>query len=114
MSQSKPDLTQAAPRENASFKVLGVRVDAVQVPHVVAQMEGWIQERGQSHYIAVTGMHGVTEAQHDPCFKDILNAADLVVPDGMPLVWLSRIRGHSLQRRVYGPELMLTDRKSVV
>ncbi len=107
MSQSKPALTQTAPRENASFKVLGVRVDAVQVPDVVAQMEGWIQERGQSHYIAVTGMHGVTEAQHDPCFKDILNAADLVVPDGMPLVWLSRIRGHSLQRRVYGPELML-------
>ena len=108
MSQSKPVLTPAAPRENTSFKVLGVRVDAVQIPDVVAQMERWIQQRAKSHYIAVTGMHGVTEAQQDPCFKDILNAADLVVPDGMPLVWLSRIRGHSLKRRVYGPELMLS------
>ena len=89
-----------------AFKVLGVRVDAVQIPSVVAQMEHWIQEHRQTHYIAVTGMHGVTEARHNPAFREILNAADLVVPDGMPLVWLSRLRGHHLKRRVYGPELM--------
>jgi N-acetylglucosaminyldiphosphoundecaprenol N-acetyl-beta-D-mannosaminyltransferase len=29
-----------------------------------------------------------------------------VVPDGMPLVWLARLKGNSLKRRVYGPELM--------
>jgi len=91
-----------------SFKVLGLRVDAVQIPDVIAQMEGWIRgRRGSSHFIAVTGMHGVTEAQHDPGLKDILNAADLVVPDGMPLVWLGRRRGFELKRRVAGPELML-------
>lgn len=84
-----------------------MRVDAVQIPDVVAQMQRWIQDRRQSHFIAVTGMHGVMEARQDPAFRDVLNAADLVVPDGMPLVWLSRLRGHSLKRRVYGPELML-------
>ena len=95
-------------RVQESFRVLGVRVHAVQIPNVVAQMERWIQERAGSHFIAVTGMHGVTEAQHDPEFKTILDQADLVVPDGMPLVWLSRLRGYGLKRRVYGPELMLT------
>lgn len=88
------------------FTVLGVRVNAVQIPDVVSKMESWISDRDGCHYIAVTGMHGVTEAQHDPFFKQILNAADLVVPDGMPLVWLGRRRGHALRRRVYGPELM--------
>lgn len=91
----------------AFFKVLSVRVDAVQISEVVARMERWIRERSKGRFIAVTGMHGVTEAKWDPSFRAILNAADLVVPDGMPLVWLSRIRGPSLQRRVYGPELML-------
>jgi N-acetylglucosaminyldiphosphoundecaprenol N-acetyl-beta-D-mannosaminyltransferase len=52
-------------------------------------------------------MHGIMEAQHDPTFKSVLNAANLVVPDGMPLVWLSRVRGRPLRRRVYRPELML-------
>jgi N-acetylglucosaminyldiphosphoundecaprenol N-acetyl-beta-D-mannosaminyltransferase len=98
-----------APQANAShFKVLGVRVDAVQIPEVVSQMERWIQERGAVHFIAATGMHGIMEAQQDAGFRSILEAADLVVPDGMPLVWLGRCHGHGLRRRVYGPELMET------
>jgi N-acetylglucosaminyldiphosphoundecaprenol N-acetyl-beta-D-mannosaminyltransferase len=92
----------------STFKVLGVRVHAVQIPDVIAQMENWIADRCQCRFIAVTGMHGVTEAQHDVLFKHILNSADLVVPDGMPLVWLGRHHGHALGRRVYGPELMQT------
>jgi N-acetylglucosaminyldiphosphoundecaprenol N-acetyl-beta-D-mannosaminyltransferase len=93
---------------HSSYSTLGVRVDAVQIPDVLAVMEQWIRQRSVCHYITVTGMHGVTEAQHDPAFKTILNSADLVVPDGMPLVWLGRLKGKALKRRVYGPELMLT------
>ncbi len=90
------------------FHVLGVRVDAVQIPDTIAQMKDWIRERGPGRYIAVTGMHGITEAQRDDSFKRILNCADLVVPDGMPLVWLGRLGGFPMHRRVYGPELMMT------
>ncbi len=89
-----------------SFSVLGVRVDAVQIDDVVRIMESWIEARSGSHYIAVTGMHGVSEARRDHSFRDVLNAAGLVVADGMPLVWLGRLRGHAMRRRVYGPELM--------
>lgn len=53
-------------------------------------------------------MHGISEANTDSEFKTVVNSADLVVPDGMPLVWLGRLRGHSMRRRVYGPELMET------
>jgi N-acetylglucosaminyldiphosphoundecaprenol N-acetyl-beta-D-mannosaminyltransferase len=90
------------------FRVLGVRVNAVQIPEVVAILERWIRERQSSRYVAVTGMHGVTESRRDPDFRVALDAADLVVPDGMPLVWLGRYHGMPLQRRVYGPELMAT------
>lgn len=93
--------------ESFSYRVLGVRVDAVQIPEVCARVEEWIQQRDGCHYVAVTGMHGIMEAQHDPEFKSILNAADLVVPDGMPLVWLGRLGGRHLARRVYGPDLMI-------
>src|SRR5260221_12605624 len=90
-----------------SFCVLGVRVDAVQIPDVIARMEEWIARREGCRYIAVTGMHGVTEAQHDERFGEILNAAGLVVPDGYPLVWLGGRKGFlGLGRRGYGPELM--------
>jgi N-acetylglucosaminyldiphosphoundecaprenol N-acetyl-beta-D-mannosaminyltransferase len=103
-------LSEEAPRERTPyFSVLGVRIDAVQIPNVIAQIEEWILRKNRCQYIAVTGMHGVTEAQRDEKFKDILNTADLVVPDGYPLVWLGRRKGcPQLRRRVYGPELMST------
>lgn len=89
------------------FEVLGVRVHVVQKQDVVTRMERWIRDRERCHTVAPTSMHGIVEAKHDPTFKDILNAADLVVPDGMSLVWLGRRKGYDLPRRVYGPELML-------
>ena len=93
--------------ETASFDVLGVRVHAVQSQDVVTQMEKWIRDQDRCHTVAATSMHGIVEAQHDPSFKKILNSTDAVVPDGMPLVWLGRRKGHQLPRRVYGPDLML-------
>lgn len=89
-----------------SFRVLGVRVHAVQIDDTIEQIEQWIEERKTGHFVAFTGMHGVTEARHDIQFRNILNSADLVVPDGMPLVWLGRWHKYSLERRVYGPDLM--------
>ena len=85
-------------RTVAVFGVLGVQVHALQIPDAIHQMEEWISAGTSGHYVAVTGMHGVVEAQHDPSFKQILNFADLVVPDGMPLVWLARWRGFVRER----------------
>jgi len=101
-----PD-SNAAPQaaKNCSYKVLGVRVDAVQIPQVIEQVERWIAERGPSRYVAVTGMHGVSESRRNARFRAILREAGLVVADGMPLVWLGRWHGHNMPRRVYGPEL---------
>ena len=90
-----------------SFRVLGVRVNEVQIPDAIEVLESWIRERGSARYVAVTGMHGVSEARENPHFRHVLDCAGLVVADGMPLVWLGRWQGHSkMKRRVYGPELM--------
>ena len=94
-------------RARGPFNVLGVRVDAVQIPGVVAQMESWISHRETSHFIAVTNVHMLMEARHRPSFRTVLDSADLCVPDGMPLVWIGRSRGYPLNRRVYGPDLLM-------
>jgi N-acetylglucosaminyldiphosphoundecaprenol N-acetyl-beta-D-mannosaminyltransferase len=91
-----------------SFRILGVPVHAVQVPGVVSQIQRWIRSDVKGRYIAVTSMHGIAESRTDSKFRCALDSADLVVPDGMPLVWLARCHGYPLKRRVYGPELMET------
>ncbi len=94
--------------EQGSYGVLGILVAAVQIPDVIARMEEWIALRDACRFIAVTDMHSVMEAQHDRGFKLMLMGADLVVPDGFPLVWMGQRKGFALRRRVYGPELMAT------
>jgi N-acetylglucosaminyldiphosphoundecaprenol N-acetyl-beta-D-mannosaminyltransferase len=90
-----------------SFQMLGVRVDALQIRDAVHQMRSWIDDREpKTRFVAVTGMHGIAEARENSQFRQILNAADLVVPDGMPLVWVGRVKGHALRHRVCGSELM--------
>jgi N-acetylglucosaminyldiphosphoundecaprenol N-acetyl-beta-D-mannosaminyltransferase len=91
-----------------NFEVLGVRVHAVQMSDAIAQLRAWIRNRETGRYVAVTGMHGVAESRQDRYFRKILNTADLVVPDGMPLVWLGRWHRYSLRQRVTGSELMAT------
>jgi N-acetylglucosaminyldiphosphoundecaprenol N-acetyl-beta-D-mannosaminyltransferase len=91
-----------------TFRVLGVPVHAVQIPDVVSQIENWIQSDARGRYVAVTSMHGIAESRSDSDYRGALDSADLVVPDGMPLVWLGRWHKHPLKRRVYGPELMET------
>ena len=103
--QLKPDQT-----ELPAFKVLGVRVHALQIPETIALVKAWIRERVPERFVSFSGMHGVSESIRDHSIRDVLNAADLVVPDGMSLVWVGRRRGQAkrLRRRVYGPEFMGT------
>lgn len=89
-----------------AYTALGVRVHAVKTEEAIAEMQERIAEGGQGSYVAVTGMHGLSESRKDSRFRDILNRAFLVVPDGMPLVWLARIHRIPLRRRVCGSELM--------
>ena len=82
-----PDTT-----EPANPQILGVTISAVDMAAAMDRVLGWV-ERGDRHYVTVTGVHGVVEAQVDATFKRILNGAGLAVPDGRPMVWLSRLAG---------------------
>ncbi len=85
--------------------ILGVLVSPINMKDASDSVESWIAERS-SHYVCVTGAHGVIESQTNEKLRDIHNRAGLVVPDGMPLVWFCRAVGFKRTTRVYGPDLM--------
>ena len=58
-------------------------------------------------YVCLAGVHGVMEAHRDDALAQIFAEATLVVPDGMPTVWVGRHQGHRSMERVAGPDLML-------
>jgi N-acetylglucosaminyldiphosphoundecaprenol N-acetyl-beta-D-mannosaminyltransferase len=86
--------------------VLGVDVSAVNMQMAVQQVHEWVARR-ERNYVCITGVHGVMESQRDPLLKQIHNQAGMVTPDGMPMVWVNKLRGNGHVSRVYGPDLML-------
>jgi N-acetylglucosaminyldiphosphoundecaprenol N-acetyl-beta-D-mannosaminyltransferase len=86
--------------------VLGAGISVINLPAALAAIGDAVRARRKG-YICVTGVHGVMEAQADATLRRILNQAFLCTPDGMPMVWMGRLRGHREISRVYGPDLML-------
>jgi N-acetylglucosaminyldiphosphoundecaprenol N-acetyl-beta-D-mannosaminyltransferase len=88
------------------YNVQGVAVSALTLDQACDLVLG---ARGRPHagYICTCTAHGIGEAQRDPAYRRILNRSWLTTPDGMPLVWLGRLRGFHAVTRVYGPDLML-------
>ena len=87
-------------------RILGVRVDPTSYEAATAKILSWAKN-GETRLICVANVHMIMEAYDSPSFKNIVNGADMVTPDGMPLVWAMRQLGFSHQERVYGPELTL-------
>jgi N-acetylglucosaminyldiphosphoundecaprenol N-acetyl-beta-D-mannosaminyltransferase len=100
------DATRPAPAPCQRVNVLGVGVSAIHRRLAVDLMLEALRQRRRG-YVTVTGVHGLIEAQDDPAFRRILNRAFLCTPDGMPLVWWSKLHGFRTVSRVYGPDLML-------
>jgi N-acetylglucosaminyldiphosphoundecaprenol N-acetyl-beta-D-mannosaminyltransferase len=57
-----------------------------------------------SYCISATGAHGIVTSRADKSFRDILNAFHINLPDGMPGVWVGRLKGAKRIARCYGPE----------
>jgi N-acetylglucosaminyldiphosphoundecaprenol N-acetyl-beta-D-mannosaminyltransferase len=86
--------------------VIDVNVNETSYSDATRQIQSWAQA-GESRSVYAINVHSVMEAHDALEFRDVINQADLNTPDGMPLVWILRLKGIKDQRRVYGPTLML-------
>lgn len=88
----------------ARLQVLGQHLDAVNYQQAVESVLCWARA-GESRYVCVTNVHVVMEGWDRPAYRAVVNAADLITPDGVPLVWCLRALGLKSATRVYGPDL---------
>jgi len=85
--------------------ILGIPFHNVTFDETVA----WARDRIRSRkpgYIATANIDFVMQARRDPELQRILLEADLVVADGIPIVWLSSWLGPRLKARVTGSDLV--------
>ncbi len=91
------------------IEVLGVSFYTKSIKNAVEEV---IQEcthssLRQNKCISATGAHGLVVASKNIAFKKILNDFHINLPDGMPTVWVGRLKGAKEMQRCYGPDFFM-------
>lgn len=85
--------------------VIDLSVDLCDYDSVIKLIDKLARDR-KGGYICVANVHVTIEARDDRTYAELVNSADLVLPDGTPLVWMQRWQGHPDATQVRGPSLM--------
>ncbi|MGI9433857.1 MAG: WecB/TagA/CpsF family glycosyltransferase [Geminicoccaceae bacterium] len=87
--------------------LFGVQVDVVRMEGAVQQLLDWVdQPTGFCRYVVTPNVDHTVMLQHNEAMRTAYHDADLVLPDGYPVVWASRILGRTLPERVAGSDLV--------
>lgn len=85
--------------------ILGIRVHLIDLNIALPLIERFIQSR-KSHQIVLVNVAKIVKAQFNNLLKDIINNADLVGADGVPVIWISKLFRPAIPGRLNGTDLM--------
>ena len=82
-------------------EIMGVGFDDLTLDEAAQRAAGMIDEGG-FHYVVTPNPELVDRARREETFREALNGADLVLPDGIGVVYAARLLGRSLKGRCPG------------
>lgn len=85
-------------------RMLDIPFDRVSLEGTLARISEMVESR-QPSQIATANVDFLVQSRRDPELREILENAPLVLCDGTPLVWLSRLLGKALPERVAGSDM---------
>ena len=85
------------------IEVLGVAFDNVTMEQA-AELGGKMLQEDRFHYVVTPNPEFILAAEKDESFRKVINAADLVIPDGIGVIYSAKILGTPLAERVPGIE----------
>ena len=85
-------------------RVISIDISIAKYQDIIEKIVILSKER-KSYYVCVANVHMLIEAYDKPEFRKVVNLAEIVTPDGMPLVWALRILYGIKQERVAGMDL---------
>lgn len=86
-------------------QVLNSSITALRLDKTTRTIMQWAHG-GESKAVCVANVHMLMEAYWHGQFSQVLQNADMVTPDGMPLVWMMRLLGRKGQDRVAGMDIL--------
>lgn len=89
-----------------AFRIGDIRIHVLTFDQALDEIEG-IVDRGEGGYIVTPNVDHVVLAQSDHEFRKSYQNASLILADGMPIVWASKIIGPKLPQKISGSDLIV-------
>lgn len=86
-------------------KLLNTWVNNLNMEETVAAVEQMIASDRKAYVVAIN-VDVVMKIEEDPYLKKVVDEADLVLVDGKPLVWISRLHGNPVKAKISGSDLV--------
>lgn len=86
------------------IKLLNTAVDNITMEEAVQRIDELISQRNSS-YVVTPNLDHIVIMEKDKEFHEIYNNADLVVTDGKPLIWISKLLGTPIKEKISGSDL---------
>jgi N-acetylglucosaminyldiphosphoundecaprenol N-acetyl-beta-D-mannosaminyltransferase len=86
------------------YCILGMPIDAVEMPAVLRCMEH-ASITGSPFLISTPNLNFLVNSLSDPNFRDSLLQSDLCPTDGTPIIWIARLLGLPIRRRIAGSDI---------
>jgi N-acetylglucosaminyldiphosphoundecaprenol N-acetyl-beta-D-mannosaminyltransferase len=93
--------------QRARIDMMGLPIDRVSESETVQRAMVGVRG-GEGGWICPTNLDVLRQVVTSPDLRRLVEDADLVVADGMPLLWASRVQGAALPERVAGSSLIHT------
>jgi len=90
---------------STTIEILNVPVSALSMERTIDRIAGWVG-RGVGRYVCAIDVYNLVLSRHDIAHRTSLANADIVTADGVPLVWVGRMKGARGMERVCGPDLL--------
>jgi N-acetylglucosaminyldiphosphoundecaprenol N-acetyl-beta-D-mannosaminyltransferase len=86
-------------------KIIQMKVEITDLLSTIQTVE-LLSQQNKGSYICVSNVHMCIETLDDFNFRETINNADLVIPDGKPLSWAQKLLGHRDAQQVRGQDIM--------
>ena len=83
---------------------LNIQIDNITMEDAVIRIDQMIQT-GVNQYVVTPNIDHIVRLEKDELFREIYRQASLVLTDGQPLIWISRLLGTPIVEKVSGSDL---------
>ncbi|MDK0538603.1 WecB/TagA/CpsF family glycosyltransferase [Clostridium perfringens] len=82
---------------------LNIEVDNLTMNEAIDRAEELIIKKKPS-YVVTPNVDHIVKLENDKEFQEVYKNADLILTDGMPLIWISKIKGNPIKEKISGSD----------